>query len=306
MPKLRATNLFEKIVGFIEKYFPDKFISNIDSKLELTGIPLSASEYTAIMLIILIIATPFALFLNIIAGLIVPVAIIGVMIFLVPSFIRSRRITEIEKSLPDVFHEMALTLRAGVAIEGAMDDIATADYGPISEEYRKALLEIRRGRPIEKAFIGLERRVGSAELKRAVSMLVSGIKRGASLSDVLEAISMDIRETRRIERERAATTMMQAMFILVASAVAAPAAIGIITSITKLFSAIGEVVYPVSEISKILLVYCGIQGFMSGLLIGVIRYGKPQRGLGYAIPIALAAIVIYTGVRIGFTKFLGI
>ena len=298
--------IFEKIAGFIGKHFPEKVIRKIDIKLEATGLPLSASEYLGIVLIALIIVTPIVTFFNLVLGLITPIAIVGVTIFLIPLLLRTRRVAAIERALPEVFHEMALTLKAGIAMEGAIDDIASADYGPISEEFRKTLLEIRRGRSVDGAFIALAKRVESENLRRAMSMVISGMKMGASLSDVLEAISSDIRETRRIERERAATTMMQVMFILVASAIVAPAAIGIIASVTGLFAAVGGVPYPVKEISTILLAYSGVQGVMSGLLVGVVRYGRVQKGLKYAIPLGISAVAVYTLTRIGVTKYLGI
>ncbi len=291
-----------KMAKLVEKAIPPSRLKNVDRKLEMTGIPLSSGEYLSAILIITVVLTPLALLVlrptpYFPLGLITPLIIIFIFYYAIPYGLRSRRVTKMENMLPEVLRQMALTLRAGLGIEGAMEDVAVSKYGPISEEFEKTLMEIRRGRMVEHALLALGRRVGSVIFDRAIRMVVEGMRMGAALSEVLEAVSNDVRETQRIQRERAATTMMQVSFIAAASGFAAPLAIGMIATIMILFGTLGASVFPVREVTYILLGYIAFQSLISSLVIGVIRYGEMQRGLKFAAFIVPGSLGIFWVVK---------
>ncbi|MFQ6050545.1 MAG: type II secretion system F family protein [Candidatus Hydrothermarchaeota archaeon] len=282
----------------VERIIPPSRLKSADRKLEMTGIPLSSSEYLSIIFLIIVVLTPLAILVlrptpYFPLALTTPLVIFFIFYYAIPYGLRSRRVTQMENMLPEVLRQMALTLRAGLGIEGAMEDVAVSKYGAISEEFEKTLMEIRRGRMVEHALLALGKRVGSVIFDRAIRMVVEGMRMGAALSEVLEAVSNDIRETQRIQRERAATTMMQVSFIAAASGFAAPLAIGMIATIMVLFGTIGAQVFPVREVTYILLGYIAFQALISSLVIGVIRYGEMQRGLKFAALIVPGSIGIF-------------
>ncbi|MEM2192537.1 MAG: type II secretion system F family protein, partial [Candidatus Hadarchaeales archaeon] len=117
---------------------------------------------------------------------------------------------------------MASTLRAGVSIDGALEDIAKSKYGELSKEFQRVLNEVSKGRTLESALLALARRSQSPLYDRAFRLIVEGIERGAALANVLEAVANDTKEIHAIQRERKTLTTQQVMFLFAVALFACP------------------------------------------------------------------------------------
>jgi flagellar protein FlaJ len=301
--------IIEKTAAAVKRVFPERFLSDIELKLQSTNIALAAEEFVATSLLITlgicigiglvgIFLGPPPIVLSIV---LISIAVTLPMLMLgVPYYLTQRRVAELDRMLPDALRQMASTLRAGVGIDAAMEDIVKSKYGPLSREFERAVMEIRRGRSLEGALLALSRRTNSLLYDRAFHLIVEGVERGAAIANVLDAVSEDVREVQAIQRERRASTMQQVLFLFVVALFAAPLIAGLTVGVGGMFKeAAGatSVALP-PEVGTIVMLYVVIQAFICALAVGVIRYGQMSKGLMFTFPFMLIAAGVFFAARI--------
>ncbi len=220
---------------------------------------------------------------------IIPFAGVGGFLFLMSD----KRVDRIEKETPDFLRQLASLLRAGMGLEASMEDISKQGDGPLIEELKRAVIEIKVGRSFDEALLAMSERLGSKNLDRTFRMILQGRKAGGSLSDVIETISEDLRATLALQRERKSSVLMSVMFLIIAAIIAAPFALGM-TGIYNGFMESAGSVNPMAESSAVAASgYVIIHSFEAGILMGIIMYGSPKKGIKYGFPLAIAGYAVY-------------
>jgi flagellar protein FlaJ len=299
--------LIARLSVFVKRTFPEKFLFNLDRKLMSTKIALAAEEYISVTLIATIIICVVTGVLGLFIKLPLPpfllVPLIGVGAFPLltiglPRYWAGSRAAELERVLPDALRQMASTLRAGVSIDGALEDIAKSKYGELSKEFDRVVSEVKRGRTLENALLALARRSNSPLYERAFHLIVEGIERGAALADVLDAVAVDIKEVHTIQRERKSSTTQPVMFLYAVALFAAPFIIGLTVGVAGI--EIGEEIEAAAArrglppgMETIALAYTAIQAFICGLAVGIIRYGKVSKGFSYSVVFLIVSVVVF-------------
>ncbi len=139
----------------------------------------------------------FALLGAAFAGAVAAVSL-ALIAFVVPLLLvlsaRSRRSNKISEQLPDALEMMARALRAGHAISGSFQFVATEMPSPINIEFGRAYEEQRLGRTVEQSVVRMTGRVpNNGDLKIfAVSVIVQK-ETGGNLTEILENIANTIR-----------------------------------------------------------------------------------------------------------------
>lgn len=212
-----------------------------------------------------------------------------------------RRIDAIEQGTPDFLRQIASLLRAGVGLETALEDISKQGKGPLYDELKRAVIEIKIGRTFDDALLSMGRRLKSDTLDRTFRMIIEGRRAGGSLADVIEAVAEDTRAVLALKRERKANVMMSIMFLVVAAIIAAPFALGMIMVYSAFIESLGKT-NPILGTAKIAAGgYIIIHSIIAGLLIGIIMYGSARKGIKYAIPLAVLAFgIFYVIEKFGF------
>jgi flagellar protein FlaJ len=82
-------------------------------------------------------------------------------------------------------------LRAGIGLHDSMRSVAISGYGPLSEEFARALEEIKYGETTEKALMDMSERIESDGLKRAVYQITRTLSSGGDLAKTLSVIADD-------------------------------------------------------------------------------------------------------------------
>jgi flagellar protein FlaJ len=295
--------IVERAAAVVKRIFPQKFLNNVERRLSLTNIALAAEEYIGITLLaivgIYLVIGVMAVFiaLPVSALLLILVAVLAVFPALtigVPYYLAQRRVAELERMLPDALRQMASTLRVGIGIDAALEDLIKSKYGALSREFERAVMEIRRGRQLNSALRALAHRSNSLLYERAFGLIVEGIERGAALADVLDAVSSDIREVHGIQRERKTATTQQVIFLLATALIAAPLIMGLTIAIGEgLMKASTKAILP-DGMGIIIFLFVVIQAVISSLAVGVVRYGQMMKGVTFSIPfVAVATCMFY-------------
>ena len=235
--------------------------------------------------------TYVGLFIDLVLG-----GLLAIMIFDLaigyPLYVRDKRIALVEETLPDVLSHMSTTLRAGGTIESALKEVASASYGPISEDLRTMLRRIHEGKTFDEALLDFGKRTESITVQRSLNVVVSAKRTGGGLVEALSSISSDMRQSLRLHKERRATTMIQVLFIVVASNFVAPFIFGLVAGIILFLSSIaGESPAMFSTILFYFKGYLIVAALFSALAASLIRDGTITKTVIYA-PILL--IISYT------------
>jgi tight adherence protein C len=147
----------------------------------------------------------------------------GLVGYLLPVFWLRGRIKKrqkvILKTLPDAIDLMTISVEAGLAFDGAMQRVAEKWNNALSQEFHRALSEMRVGKTKREALHELVQRTGVPDLSTFVASIVQADQLGVSISKVLRIQSeqMRIRRRQRAEEQahKAPILMMIPMVFLI-------------------------------------------------------------------------------------------
>lgn len=295
----------------IDNILPEKYIVMIQEVLIRSGMYVKASDLITLDLVIAVglglLAAVLSLLIGInpilgaLAGFIIPTILIGVWIF----FMMERRVDAIENGTPDFLRQIASLLRAGVGLETALEDVSKHGDGPLNDELKRAVIEIKIGSTFDDAILAMGERLKSRNLDRTFRMILEGRKTGGSLSDVVETVAEDLRAVLALQRERKANVMMSVMFLIIAAIIAAPFALGMIMTYNAFIASVGKP-NPLAGVAGIAAGgYIIIHSIIASLLIGIVMYGSAKKGVKYALLLAPGAYGIFYVMQIVGPMILG-
>lgn len=155
-----------------------------------------------------ILGTMFVFSGGILAWKVLVAAIAAVLLFILPDvLIHSRahdRQEAIKLALPDTLDQMTIAVEAGLGFDAAMAKAARGGKGPLAEELIRVLQDMSIGRTRKDAFIELERRTNTEDLRRFVRAVIQADAYGIAIGDVLRVQSGEMRLKRRQRAEEQA------------------------------------------------------------------------------------------------------
>jgi pilus assembly protein TadC len=124
-------------------------------------------------------------------------------IFMLTQAMEQRKVA-IQKALPDFLDMLAATVQAGLALNQALTYAVDAAPGPLGEEIKEVLSEVRLGRNRGDALKAAAERTNQQEFKTAVLAIAQAERLGANISKVLIDLAEDTRHHRIMVVEEAA------------------------------------------------------------------------------------------------------
>jgi tight adherence protein C len=126
----------------------------------------------------------------------------------VPTFLLRRaasgRAERINDELPHFIDQLAIAVEAGMAFDAAAGYLCDAGGGPLAEEMRRVLAEVKVGQSRQEALRNLAVRVDSEEVSAFVNAILSSEQLGSPLSGILRSQAADCRHRRQMHAEEAA------------------------------------------------------------------------------------------------------
>ncbi len=144
-----------------------------------------------------------------------------------------RRKIAVQRELPDFLDVVTTTVEAGIALNGALNVAVDALHGPLGEEMRAALADIRLGRSRAEALAAMAQRLHEPDLTTTVTAIIQAEKLGGNIVFVLNELAIDARDKRLMRAEEAAAQlpvklvfpmagfMLPALFMIIFGALAA-------------------------------------------------------------------------------------
>jgi tight adherence protein C len=124
-----------------------------------------------------------------------------------------KRKQAVSRALPDLLDMLSSTVQAGLAFNAALAYAAPAIPGPLGEELRAVLSEIRVGRSRADALRSMADRIDQEELRTTVRAIIQSERLGSSLAKVLEDLGAESRQRRLIHGEAIAAKLPVLMVV---------------------------------------------------------------------------------------------
>lgn len=122
---------------------------------------------------------------------------------------RAKRLRKFEESLPDAIDLFNRAMKAGHNIHAGLETIAQETFDPVRMEFKKLIEELALGSPLEAALHNLGKRVPLVDLKFFITGLILQRQTGANMVQVLENLSLLIRERLNLSARMKAATAQQ-------------------------------------------------------------------------------------------------
>jgi tight adherence protein C len=137
-----------------------------------------------------------------------------------PEFWLGRRVRARQKGIlmgiPDALDLLTISVRAGLGFDAALGKVVEKLKGPLVDEFRRALAEVRVGKARREALRDIVPRTEVQPLTNFISAIIQAEQLGVSISKVLQVQSEQLRiERRQRAEEQAAQAPIKMLFPLV-------------------------------------------------------------------------------------------
>jgi len=201
-------------------------IARQDAKLERAGYPggLRGADWMGVKILVAILAAIGLFFLGLLIGG-PPLGFIfaiagGAFGFIMPEFWLGRKIQARSLSmvlqLPDALDLLTISVEAGLGFDAALAKVVEKMEGPLVNEFRQALAEIRMGRTRRDALRDVVKRADAQPVSNFIGAIVQAEQLGVPIAKVLQIQSQQLRiERRQRAEEMAAKAPVKMLFPMV-------------------------------------------------------------------------------------------
>jgi tight adherence protein C len=141
-------------------------------------------------------------------------------LFFLPDYwvlsVRDQRHAQIQADAADVIDQLTICVEAGLGFDAALARVAATTDGPLTDELRHTMSDIRTGVPRSQALRALSDRAQVIEIRQLVTALLQAQKHGVPMGETLRIQSAEMR-TKRTQRteEKAAKLTVKMIFPII-------------------------------------------------------------------------------------------
>lgn len=198
------TNIGRQLFSLYQR----NFYQQVDKGLRDVVVMMEPGQIFTVTLITVIIIVPLVFWLtNVVLAI-----TLAVVVFVAPSFVlkvmKKRRSDEFVDQLPDALSSIASSLRSGLNLVKAFQQVAKNQPQPLAQEFTQVLVEYRVGSDLSESLDALSDRIGRDDLLLMNSAIKISRTVGGNLADTLEVLSRTLREKSKVEGKIRALTSM--------------------------------------------------------------------------------------------------
>ena len=219
--------LANRLSGFVSRMTSSSFTDRTEKRLALAGNPgdLRVADWLGIKAIAAVVSAGiFFVLFGLLAGNIlqgVAFGAVGIGFgYIVPEFWLGGRVKARQKAIllqiPDALDLLTISVRAGLGFDAALGKVVEKMKGPLVDEFRRALAEVRVGKARRDALRDIMPRTEVVPLSNFIGAIIQAEQLGVSISKVLQVQSEQLRiERRQRAEEMAAKAPIKMLFPLV-------------------------------------------------------------------------------------------
>ncbi len=230
----------------------------------------------------------------------------------------------IEDVLPDALLLMSTNLRSGFTTDRALLLAARPEFGPLKDELNIVGRQITAGMPIENALQGIMKRVRSEKLVKTLNLIISGIRSGGELAELLQQTASDLKNQSLVDKKVRSSVFMYVIFIFIATMFGAPLLFAMSTFLVEtVYNTLKNVDIPANVAASYSLPVAFntaslepsfVINFVIAMLItssifgsftmGLINKGREREGIKYIPVLLVGSIAFYFIIRAGIKVLL--
>jgi tight adherence protein C len=222
--------LADRLSGFVARVTSQSFTEQTQKRLALAGHPgnLQVGDWLGVKAIGAVVGGILFFFLFFILHVLSFPPLIGLLMsgvgllfgYTIPEFWLGGRVRRRQHAIllmiPDALDLLTISVRAGLGFDGALAKVVEKLKGPLSDEFRRALAEIRVGKARRDALRDIVPRTEVPALTNFIGAIIQAEQLGVSISKVLQVQSEQLRiERRQRAEEMAAKAPIKMLFPLV-------------------------------------------------------------------------------------------
>jgi tight adherence protein C len=222
--------LAARLSGSVSRVTSSSFTERTEKRLALAGNPgdLRVADWLGIKAIGAIVGGILFFFLFVVVGVMglpVPLNMIMSLVgaafgYTIPEFWLGGRVKKRQHAIllmiPDALDLLTISVRAGLGFDAALGKVVEKLPGPLSDEFRRALAEVRVGKARREALRDIVARTEVGPLTNFIGAIIQAEQLGVSISKVLQVQSEQLRiERRQRAEEQAAKAPIKMLFPLV-------------------------------------------------------------------------------------------
>jgi len=216
-----------RLSGSVARITSSNFSERTEKRLALAGNPgdMRTADWLGIKAIVAVVTAGILFVLfgllggNILTGIGLGVVGLGIG-YILPEFWLSSKVRARQKAIllqiPDALDLLTISVRAGLGFDAALGKVVEKMKGPLVDEFRRALAEVRVGKVRRDALRDIIPRTEVQPLTNFVGAIIQAEQLGVSISKVLQVQSEQLRiERRQRAEEQAAKAPIKMLFPLV-------------------------------------------------------------------------------------------
>jgi len=218
--------LAARLSGSVSRVASTSFTERTEKRLALAGNPgdLRVADWLGVKAVGAIVgAIVFFLLGMLMTGfpLSIILALVGLFFgYTIPEFWLGGRVRKRQKAIllgiPDALDLLTISVRAGLGFDAALAKVVEKLKGPLIDEFRRALAEVRVGKVRREALRDIIPRTEVQALTNFIGAIIQAEQLGVSISKVLQVQSEQLRiERRQRAEEQAAKAPIKMLFPLV-------------------------------------------------------------------------------------------
>ena len=205
----------QRLAGVTRRFTSSTQVGRTERRLAMAGNPgnMGTSEFLGLKAVVALTASSVAFIVlgvlgqNPMLGIVMGAVAVGIG-FMAPEFWLGRRIRGrqrlILRAIPDTLDLLTISVRAGLGFDAALGKVTEKMHGPVPDEFRRGLAEIRMGKTRREALRAIVARTEVAALTSFIGAVIQAEQLGVSISKVLEVQSEQLRIERRQRAEEMA------------------------------------------------------------------------------------------------------
>lgn len=201
------------------RVLPSPLVDGLEVKLVQAGHP-GGLDLPRLLGIKITLAS-MAAFALLIYGQVLLALVAAVALFFLPDYwvasVRDERNDRIRSDSADIIDQLTICVEAGLGFDAALARVAKTTEGPLTDELRHTMSDIRAGVPRAQALRALADRAQVEEIRQLVSALLQAQKHGVPIAETLriQAAEMRLKRTQRTEEKAAKLTVKMVFPIVV-------------------------------------------------------------------------------------------
>lgn len=220
-----------------------------------------------------------------------------------------KRTKEIERILPDYLQVVSSNLKGGLSFEKSLWNAINPEFSIVAKEITIVSKKVMTGNDLTEALLEFTEKYDSPVLKRSFGLIIGEVESGGQIAFIVDKVIENIRKTKILQEEMAASTLTYMIFIGAIVILIAPGLFALSYHLLNIMSGFSAQIssnsiqsmpvnlgggtinlsdYRIFSILSLLLI-----SFFSSILISIIQTGDVRSGLKYIPAFIFSSIFFY-------------